>query len=225
MNIQVNINQKSIDDINHIGNVLEELYQQLLYMADPVISDENPDSLNPYPVSIGGVDISYLDIDNKSGKDKRDGNVKACFKQLEYPVNIQKEELPVLFFGLGETKENNSLTKPVNYRAETSTILINALLGGFDEDETLLENATNMQTAIRMLVKGNQDLGNTISEEQAKVKSETIVDGVKIKVFNPSTKQVRLARTLPFRQRSRSQVSKRLLLIFHVEVDYIYSML
>lgn len=204
MNIQVEINQKSIDDINHIENVLEELYQQLLYMKYEVGHE-----MNPYPISLHG---EYDDPKNKNG----------VFLQSDVP--IPDAELPVVFFALGESKENNSLPKPANHRAETSTILVNALIEK-DVNNSLLKPATDMQTAIRMLVKGNQDLGNTISKEQAKVKSETIVDGMTIKVFEPSTKQVRLARSLPFRPRSRSQVSKRLMLVFHIEVDYIYSML
>ena len=195
MQITIDINQQSIDDINHVNSVFLELYHQILFMKNPIGHAENP-----YPIS-----------------------VKEVYMQSVHPVNPADTELPVVFFSLGESRKNDAIQKPVNYRGETTDISINTLLIG-NEEKDLLEVATDMQTATRMLVKGNQKLGNRVSEEHAKLKSQR--NGYK--VFEPSTKQVRLGRTIPFKQRTgrgRSEVSRRLLLVSIIEVDYIYSML
>ena len=147
MQIQVDINQKSIDDINHVDNIFTELYHQILFMKNPIGHAENP-----YPISINEV-----------------------YKQSTYPVNPGDGELPVVFFSLGESRENQAIVRPNNYRAETTAISINTLLIG-TEVKDLLKVATDMQTAIRMLVKGNQDIGNCISIEQAKQKYRQTMD-------------------------------------------------
>ena len=143
--------------------------------------------------------------------------VETIFEQSEVPVKVEDSELPAVFFGYGESKQNDGIRKPSNYKGETSIIHVYAVLTKTD-DRTLIQICSDMQTAIRMIVVGSQSLGNDLSEKQTEERN--IAQGYKI--FTPSTKEVRLARTIPFRQRSRSQVSRRVMLDFSIEIDHIY---
>ena len=191
-------------EVNHVDNILEELYQQIRFMKNPLESDNNP-----YPISING---EYDDDEN--------GIIRGLFKQITHPANLSKEELPAIFIGFGQSRNNDNIRKPANYKGETVTIIVSIMVEEGDEGK-LSDFITKSHTAMRMLVKGSQNLGNSISQAQA----EKLSKDLGYKIYEPSTKEVRLMHVRPYRERRQNQVSRRMLILCNIEVDYIYSVL
>ena len=163
--------------VNHIKNVLQDLKEEIEFL----IETNTGYIADLYPIII-----------------------KNIFEQSINPINLEDSELPAIFFGYGESRQNDSIIKPANHRGETSIILVYAVVNSL-QDGDLINRATDMQTAIRMIVVGNQNLGNEVSGKRF-------------------TKQVRFARSRPFAPKSKG-VSRRAFIEFSIEVDHVYSML
>ena len=121
------------------------------------------------------------------------------------PQNIREEFLPAILYGYGDSKHNDSISKPVGYTGETITILVYGVVNStFNPDDKsgrgLAERMSDMHRAMRMIVQENQRAGNTHSDDGA------------------STKEARLGRSVALTsRRSGTGIS-----IFHLEFDTIH---
>ena len=169
-------------NMHHYDAVLQAVITSINQLKN---DDGDPNA--PYPIGVKSI------IDQTTGQ-----TFLKKGETVPNPQNIREEFLPAILYGYGDSKHNDSISKPVGYTGETITILVygvvNAIVG-----RGLAERMSDMHRAMRMIVQENQRAGNTHSDDGA------------------STKEARLGRSVALTsRRSGTGIS-----IFHLEFDTI----
>lgn len=126
------------------------------------------------------------------------------------PVALEQiREFPLLFFVVGTSRLNDAVSAPVGYAGATIDILVNIGIESNDDNKKdLLELSADARESMRVIVASSKRVGN--------VKTSTGLN---------TTKDARINRVIPFRprrDRRSDKDAKRELLLFVVEIDYIY---
>ena len=132
------------------------------------------------------------------------------FVLSEIPVALENCRCCTLFFASGASRLNDRITAPVGYIGETLEILTNVIIlkdiNNKDDDKTIDEKSAIVRDKMRDIIAASKRIGTTH------------VRGLH------TTKDARIRRTIPFRERMnrRDNGIDRELLLFIVEIDYIY---
>ena len=134
--------------INHYDNIIKGIHENIKKLWDP-------DTNSFYPIQVKTI---YHQEDDEV-------NTLKPGQVVPNPADVRSENLPAIFYEYGNSRENDSIRKPVGQVGEAFQLNIIASINGLPPPEkSLVGRMSDMHSGIRMIVQESQNVGNSYTQ-------------------------------------------------------------